>query len=141
MIISLSLPIAPVAWGRVKRGRFGQAYVPEKTRAFKRQVATLARAAHPGPPLTGPIGLEMTFVLPRPKRAPKRVVLPAVRPDLDNFQKAILDSLNGILFADDGQVCILAARKVYGRPSRIEVRAWAIGSMDAVTESESQHDV
>lgn len=130
MIVAFTLSITPVAKGRPRFGN-GRAYTDPKTRSFERAVAVLARKAYPGPPLTGPIGLELTFHLPRPKSAPKRVVWPAVRPDLDNQIKGVKDALNGILYGDDGQVCILAARKVYGSPSRIDVRAWVIGALGA----------
>lgn len=36
-----------------------------------------------------------------------------VRPDIDNYQKAILDSFNGIFWHDDSQVCEVEAKKFY----------------------------
>jgi len=36
--------------------------------------------------------------------------------DVDNFLKAVLDSLNGICYADDGQVVEVTGRKFYGEP-------------------------
>lgn len=40
-------------------------------------------------------------------------VHPTARPDLDNFLKAVLDAINGVVVADDAQVIEIAARKTY----------------------------
>src|SRR5881392_2089938 len=54
------------------------------------------------PLLAGPVAVDLTFVMPRPKSAPKRSTPPAIRrPDLDKLERAILDALTGIAFADD----------------------------------------
>lgn len=46
---------------------------------------------------------------------------PAVRPDIDNYVKAILDALNGIMFSDDGKIVELIAYKRYSDVARTEV--------------------
>jgi Holliday junction resolvase RusA-like endonuclease len=43
------------------------------------------------------------------------------RPDIDNIVKAILDGLNGVVFADDASVAQLVASKEYGE-ERVEVQ-------------------
>lgn len=35
------------------------------------------------------------------------------RPDLDNLVKFLLDAINGVVFADDAQVCKISASKLY----------------------------
>lgn len=63
---------------------------------------------------SGLLSVGLTFVLPRPKSAPKRVVFPAVRPDLDNYVKAVMDAFTqGGMWKDDGQICSLSVHKVY----------------------------
>lgn len=42
--------------------------------------------------------------------------------DCDNLAKAILDSLNGIAYRDDSQVCELIVRKLYGEEPKVVVR-------------------
>lgn len=37
------------------------------------------------------------------------------RPDIDNFLKSILDSLNGLAWEDDGQIVKITAEKYYSR--------------------------
>ncbi len=54
------------------------------------------------------------------------VVVTAGRGDLDNYVKAILDSLNGVAYADDRQVqCIQAQTRRLGKREQVEV---AVGS-------------
>ena len=45
------------------------------------------------------------------KNAPKQYHV--ARKDLDNMVKFVLDSLNGILYKDDAQICIINGTKIY----------------------------
>lgn len=130
-MIHLTLEIEPVAWGRVKRGAYGQAYVPPKTARFKHEVALLLRKLlGPTTPRRGPIRLTLKFIIPTPKR-PKRMY-PTTRPDLDNYTKALKDAANGILWIDDSQVVQYGEGmgKYYdmsgGKP-RIEIKVEELG--------------
>lgn len=69
----------------------------------------------PVAPLEGPVGLYLTFYLPRPQSAPRRVQLPAKKPDLDKLARACLDALTGIIYRDDSQVVELYCRKRFAR--------------------------
>lgn len=81
-----------------------------------------------GGTLVGPIGVEVTFTVPRPASVP-----PAQRPwpfrkgggtgDVDKLARAVLDGLTDArLIADDAQVVELVARKVYpDTPDAIDV--------------------
>ncbi len=81
--------------------------------------AETQRAMNGTGPLTGPVEVLATFVLPRPKSLPGRVVHPAKRPDLDKLARALLDGLTeGGAWADDAQVIRLNAWKVYATPER-----------------------
>ena len=42
------------------------------------------------------------------------------KPDIDNYLKALLDSMTGIVFKDDGQVVECKARKLYSLKPKIE---------------------
>ena len=61
-----------------------------------------------------PVKLTVEVVLERP--ASSRRAHPAVRPDLDNYLKLVLDALNTWAFRDDGQVVRIEAWKRYCLP-------------------------
>ena len=68
-------------------------------------------------PMTGPVTVLLEFWLPRPASAPKRVILPAKRPDLDKLVRSTLDGLTaGGAWKDDAQVVRLTAVKRFGIP-------------------------
>jgi len=58
-----------------------------------------------------PVWIHATFRLERPKAAPKRVIRPTTKPDLDKLVRSLLDALTGICFADDSQVVSLNVGK------------------------------
>lgn len=84
-------------------------------------IAWAAREAGARVPSAGPLGVSVTFVLPRPKShsgaqgvkasAPP---YPAGKPDVDKLVRAVLDALTGIVWLDDSQVVWLKAEKAYG---------------------------
>lgn len=68
-------------------------------------IANTAHAAHRGL-MTAPYAVDLEFVMPRPKSTPKnRPTPPAIkRPDIDKLERAVLDALTDVWFADDAQV-------------------------------------
>jgi len=76
--------------------------------AFKAAVQMAANAAYNGPPLEGPLMLQLTCVLSRPGKLKKRSDNPprydTRKPDLDNLMKSVADSLSGLLYKDDSQI-------------------------------------
>jgi len=74
-----------------------------------------------------PLLMSATFVKSRPKSLPKRITMPAVAPDIDNYCKLLLDSLKGVIFFDDGQIVGMMCEKEFVQPGgmpRIEVAFW-----------------
>jgi len=71
------------------------------------------RCGFDGPPLEGPVCISLTFYLPRPKSAPRRVVHPATRPDLSKLVRSVEDALTGIVYRDDAQIMSLTAIKAF----------------------------
>jgi len=113
--IEFIVPAVPVAQPRARAVSFnGRARVYEPTRhpvkAFKATVAMAAQAAYQGPPLAGPLRVDLVFVFPRNKgQIWKKRPMPRIRhtkkPDRDNCDKAVMDALTGILWVDDCQAC------------------------------------
>ncbi len=127
-------PIDPKAWVEVvlenvvivpkERQRFGNGFVytSKRTRAFERTLAEAGiKAMGLRPLMEGPTEAEITIFFPIPKSWPKEAQeearaglrLPTRRFDVDNGTKAVLDSLNEIVYPDDSQVVELQVRKIY----------------------------
>jgi Holliday junction resolvase RusA-like endonuclease len=87
-------------------------------------------------PRTVPVSVWVNFLVQRPQSAPKRVLRPVTRPDIDQYIKLLLDAGNGVLWVDDSQVCHLTVEKAFApddRP-RIEITVSAAMPM-LVTQS------
>lgn len=130
--IAFSVPGNPVSQPRPRvtsRGGRGHAYTPAShpVHAYRRCIAAAAIAAgcrpHGQPVM---VVLDLVFARPKShlgaggelkKSAP---ILP--RPDVDNVAKSVLDSLNGIAWADDTQVGRLVVEKSYSTEGRTTVR-------------------
>lgn len=93
--------------GRVLHSR-GEALILWRT-----MVAMAARKAGCFP-VPNPVAMTIDFRLPRPKTVRRN--LPYVAPDLDKLIRAVLDSLTGVAYVDDGQVVTINSSKTYGDP-------------------------
>lgn len=79
-------------------------------------------------PTDGPVGADVTFYMPRPAAAKKRIHC-AVKPDLDKLFRGVFDSLKGILISDDSRIVQLSGRKVYAddeSPVGAQIRVWSV---------------
>lgn len=89
---------------------------------YKAHVKACMAAAMDGrPPLEGPLSVRISFYRLRPKSAPKRVVLPATRPDLNNCVKLIEDAGNALVWRDDAQIVTELAEKRFSNTERVEI--------------------
>lgn len=101
--------------------------VPDNSNALKRWrklVAAEARAARVAagdlPTIDNGVVVALRFVVARGKTVTRD--LPTVRPDLDKFARAILDSLTVAgVYKDDSRVVGLVAFKVYGAEPGVAV--------------------
>jgi len=67
-----------------------------------------------GCPMDGPLSLLLTFTMPRPKSAPKRVTRPFRKPDLSKLIRAVEDALTDAgVWHDDAQIVTVTATKRY----------------------------
>jgi crossover junction endodeoxyribonuclease RusA len=101
--------------------------------AWSAVVRTEAQA-HAGELVEGPVGINLTFGLTRPKSVSVRQrPWPTAKPDLDKLVRAVKDSLTGVLWRDDAQVVRVFAEKHYtDGPSYVRVRLWPIPVAEVV---------
>lgn len=143
--VQFTIPGVPVAKGRPRfstanaSGGHVRAYTPKKTRMYEQEVAGLAKAVL-GLFAPANTAIQMTLVcfVPIPKswskekqqRARDGLIYPTGKPDLDNFEKAVTDGCNGIVFGDDSQICDVVKSKRYSDNPRVHVRFFALGGFE-----------
>lgn len=146
-MIELIVPAVPVPQPRVRAAaRFGKAtmYTPTKIKnadgskkdhpivAFKATVRMAFERRYSGAPLEGPLRVDCCFVFPRPQRLlrakdPDGRIPNDSKPDRDNVDKAVLDSLKGLMWIDDCQAAVGLIEKWYaakGEASHVVVRVF-----------------
>lgn len=100
--------------------RAGTRLIPiRRNTAWSAYIALVAKQHAPPAPLTGAVAVAMDFHLARPKTSRRK--WPTVRPDLDNLSKGLMDAMNGILWADDGQVVQQMISKRYADHPGLQV--------------------
>ena len=127
------IPIPPVAKGRprfARKGNFVKTYTPKKTLDFEKQVKIYASLhMRDKKPLECPLELRIvchryipsSFSKKKTIGAINKEIYPTTRPDVDNYAKAVLDGLNGVLFKDDSQIIRLISEKYYSSTPQVEV--------------------
>lgn len=86
--------------------------------------------------LTGPIGVSLSFWLPKPASAPKRKrtwPIGARSGDLDKLARSCADSMSGVLYADDAAIVDLLLRKdwadpLFGPSPGVVIKVWQVSS-------------
>lgn len=121
---------------RVVRGRailtegFGER--PKRHKAWRKAVSDAAEtwlSKHGDmPPYDGPVCIDLTFYLPRPKSTSKRITTAHRKPDLSKIVRAVEDSLTGIIYTDDARIIEIVAKKQYAddNPPGVLVRLWGV---------------
>ena len=114
----------PTAWKRPGQSRWGR-YDTQK--GLKNALGLIFKSGmNKHPILLGPIHLAVIFFMPIPKSMSIRKQRDTrgwhtYKPDLDNLIKLVLDSMNGVVFKDDSQICQIIAMKGYGETARTEL--------------------
>lgn len=120
------VPGVAVGKGRPIVGRGAGGHVrlrtPKKTEAYEGTVAWYARCAMGSrPPIVGPCAVLLSVSVRVPaswSQVKQREALagarwPTGKPDLDNTVKALFDAMNGIVWVDDAQACVISTHKRY----------------------------
>lgn len=132
--VQFTVPGKPRGKGRPRfstAGGFVRTYTDAQTASYENLVALEYERAG-GKLIDGPVQVLIHAYFPIPKSTSKKlkdemidgVVLPKCKPDVDNICKAVLDGLNGVAYADDTQVSMLVAERLYGEVARLDVEIW-----------------
>ena len=102
-------PINPTAASRPRVSfKGGHAYFTGPYKRFREEMTSLVPTViGDHSPYMGDVSVTVEFMAKRPKTTK----LSAPRGDIDNYLKALFDSLNGQAFEDDKQIVICHARK------------------------------
>lgn len=123
MICTHRFNINPVPASRPRVSRWST-YYPKKYTKFKKDMEALTSEMEttPSEKLVS-VELEFGIMIPKSWSKKKREELNNTycsnNSDIDNYIKAILDSLNGIVYVDDKQVVELFAKKIYSEEGYI----------------------
>jgi Holliday junction resolvase RusA-like endonuclease len=129
-LIVLGEPKAQMRHRHAKIGKFIHTYDPSDEK--KQTFAGILQTQAPDKPIDAPIMLELTFYMPRPKAhygsGKKSEMLKDTapewhtsKPDGDNLEKFVTDSLNGIYYKDDSLICYVIRKKLYSERPRTEI--------------------
>ena len=110
---SYKFPINPVAASRPRVSKFG-AYFTGPYKKFRSLAAIVINRilGRNFTPMSGKLAVDIKCFVTRPKSTK----LEYPRADVDNYSKAILDSLNGKLWDDDSQITALFISKQWANP-------------------------
>jgi Holliday junction resolvase RusA-like endonuclease len=105
---SYRFPINPVAASRPRVSKFG-AYFTGPYKKFRSAAAIIINRVlgRNFTPMSGKLAVDIKCFVTRPKTTK----LEYPKADVDNYSKAILDSLNGKLWDDDSQITALFISK------------------------------
>lgn len=97
-------------------------YNPPEYTEFKDTIKALTKIEQK---FEGAIEMEIVFQFKIPKSWSKTKKSSAYwhtqKPDADNLAKSIKDALNGLVYHDDSQICVLEVVKIWGDCDRIVV--------------------
>lgn len=113
-----------------KQTQFGKGRCYDPSKKAKEAIQWQIRPFAPKEPITGPVSLHLTFLLPIPKSTSKLIrrqmiegkILPIMRPDFDNLAYLITNAMNQLIYKDDSQVVDAKIMKRYGEEPQTIVK-------------------
>lgn len=95
---------------------------PGELRKWRDRIAARAKVEWKGPPTDGPVALELTFVIVRPKSVPrKKRRWPCTGCDWDKLSRAVCDALTKIVYTNDARIVRATVAKIYGEVAGVRV--------------------
>ena len=140
--ISRRIKINPVAASRPRVTKRGTYYAKEYE-SFKKSFPLLLGKPNK---LNGALSVIIALTIPVPKSITKKEKLSrlgnyhTMKPDADNYAKAILDAMNGIYYEDDAQVAMLSISKKWGVEGEIQIVVREIEEKEKVHENQMTID-
>jgi len=136
---SFDIAGTPVPKGRPRVTRSGHVYTPQKTREYENKIRKIAFVEMTGrKSLQEPVRVCIEFFFQPPRSMSKKgraaLLEPpsvhAIKPDLDNLIKAVLDSICGyrLPISDDKLVAQLIASKKYATQPSVKIRIYKINN-------------
>ena len=130
--MKLTLNIEPKPQSRPRFTRFGRAYDDPKIKAWRNSCQLLIANQYIGQPiLEGALRARLRFYikphqyLSKNKKYHQALIDEVIpvdkKPDIDNYEKTLYDSMSGIVFKDDGQIALHDVGKFYSLNPRIEI--------------------
>lgn len=130
--MKLTLNIEPKPQSRPRFTRQGRTYDDPKMKAWRNHCQLLVANQYMGKDmLEGALRVKARFYIKPPQYLSKvkkyhQALLDEVIPvdkksDIDNYEKALYDSMSGIVFKDDGQIALHDVGKFYSLNPRIEI--------------------
>ena len=136
MIYTQRFDINPVPASRPRVSHWST-YYPKKYTKFKKEMEALTSELETTLS-EKPVSVELEFGIMMPKSWSKKKrkelnnTYCSNNSDIDNYIKAILDSLNGVVYVDDKQVVELFAKKIYSEEGYIQYKHKEIYGNDEV---------
>jgi len=115
------VPGEPKAKARARWAKFGM-YNPKESVDYENRIRLFFTEQNKdAAPIEGPVAMTILAYFSIPKSASKKTqaamiehrISPTKRPDADNIIKSFADSLNGLAYKDDSQICAVMCKKVY----------------------------
>lgn len=133
--MKLVLNIEPKPQSRprfARRGSFTTTYEDKGMKSWRECCRLLIANLYMGQPiLEGALRAKVRFFIMPPQYISKvkknqqalidETIPVGKKPDVDNYEKALYDSMSGIVFKDDGQIALHDVGKFYSLKPRIEV--------------------
>ncbi|MGF0112932.1 RusA family crossover junction endodeoxyribonuclease [Streptococcus sp. SGI.013] len=133
--MKLVLNIEPKPQSRprfARRGSFTTTYEDKGMKSWRECCRLLIANLYMGQPiLEGALRANVRFFIKPPQYISKvkknqqalidETIPVGKKPDVDNYEKALYDSMSGIVFKDDGQIALHDVGKFYSLKPRIEV--------------------
>lgn len=159
LLLETGIVTTPTPKGRPRFTSRGRSYTPAATVKAEKEVAEKLRLAawgdrHPTHmaengwwPKTGPLAVEVDFIMPVPESWSKKKKQQAYdgdlwhtsRPDVDNLLKLVLDAANGVLWVDDAQIASLGASKSYAEKDQqpgFTLRLFSVRNLEVPTNDD-----